>query len=192
MTCCISGTPRPYGAGQPRPIQRCSPSSFSHGRRVSKPSCSRPGPPAPLSSAKSPARCSASQSRTSARNASSSAEKRKSTRRSLPCMEIRPDTVTASGLKFGVLACGEAGPLALCLHGFPDCAQTFRHLLPSLADAGFRAVAPWLRGYEPTGIPATGDYSINALAADANALHDALGGDGEAVLIGHDWGAMTS
>jgi pimeloyl-ACP methyl ester carboxylesterase len=107
-------------------------------------------------------------------------------------MEIRPDTVTASGLKFGVLTCGEAGPLALCLHGFPDCAQTFRHLLPSLADAGFRAVAPWLRGYEPTGIPATGDYSLNALAADANALHEVLGGDGEAVLIGHDWGAMTS
>jgi pimeloyl-ACP methyl ester carboxylesterase len=82
--------------------------------------------------------------------------------------------------------------LALCLHGFPDSAHTFRHLLPGLAAAGFRAVAPWLRGYDPTDIPTDGDYSIRRLAADANALHEALGGDSEAVLIGHDWGAMTS
>ena len=101
-------------------------------------------------------------------------------------------TVTADGLTFGVLTCGDSGPLALCLHGFPDCAHTFRHLLPELAAAGFRAVAPWLRGYDPTGIPADGNYSIARLAADANALHEVLGGDSDAVLIGHDWGAMTS
>lgn len=107
-------------------------------------------------------------------------------------MEIRQDTVKANGLTFGVLTCGTSGPLALCLHGFPDSAHTYRHLLPELADAGFRAVAPWLRGYEPTEIPADGDYTLNVLAADTNALHDAFDGDGDAVLIGHDWGAMTS
>ena len=42
------------------------------------------------------------------------------------------------------------GPLALCLHGFPDSAWTWRHLLPALADAGFRAVTPSMRGYAPT------------------------------------------
>ena len=107
-------------------------------------------------------------------------------------MEIRQDTVKADGLTFGVLTCGDSGLLALCLHGFPDSAHTYRHLLPSLASAGFRAVAPWLRGYDPTEIPADGDFSIGRLAADANALHASLGGDSDAVLIGHDWGAMTS
>lgn len=94
-------------------------------------------------------------------------------------------------LRFEALTCGE-GPLALCLHGFPDSAQTWRWLLPELAAAGFRAVAPWTRGYAPTECPADDDFSLSALAADANALHETLGGDGDAVLIGHDWGAMTA
>jgi pimeloyl-ACP methyl ester carboxylesterase len=101
------------------------------------------------------------------------------------------ETVTANGVEFSYLSAGE-GPLALCLHGFPDSAHTWRHLLPLLADAGFRAVAPWTRGYAPTAIPADGDYTVAALAADANALHDVLGGDSDAVLVGHDWGAITA
>ena len=105
---------------------------------------------------------------------------------------MQQDRITADGLSFEVLSTGGKGPLALCLHGFPDSAHTYRHLLPELAAAGFRAVAPWLRGYAPTEIPGDGDYSIGRLAADANALHEALNGDSDAVLIGHDWGAMTS
>jgi pimeloyl-ACP methyl ester carboxylesterase len=101
------------------------------------------------------------------------------------------ETVTANGLEFAYLSAGD-GPLALCLHGFPDSAQTWRHLLPALADAGLRAVAPWSRGYAPTAVPADGDYTVAALAADANALHEALGGGDDAVLIGHDWGAITA
>ena len=114
-------------------------------------------------------------------------------------MEIRQSTVEANGLTFGILECGEEPsasgarrPLALCLHGFPDSAHTWRHLLPELAAAGYRAVSPWTRGYAPTDVPADGDYGITTLAADANALHEALGGDGDAVLVGHDWGAMTA
>jgi len=61
-----------------------------------------------------------------------------------------------------------------------------------LADAGFRAVAPWTRGYAPTDVAPDGDYRVSTLAADANALHDALGGDDRAVLVGHDWGAITA
>jgi pimeloyl-ACP methyl ester carboxylesterase len=99
--------------------------------------------------------------------------------------------VTANGLEFGVLEAG-SGPLVLCLHGFPDTPYTWRHLLPELAGAGFHAVAPFTRGYAPTSIAADGDYTTGALAADANALHEALGGDERAVLIGHDWGAEAT
>jgi pimeloyl-ACP methyl ester carboxylesterase len=107
-------------------------------------------------------------------------------------VEIVEGTVEANGLTFGTLTCGDDGALALCLHGFPDSAWTWRHLLPALADAGFRAVAPWMRGYAPTGVPADGDVRISTLAADANALHDALAGGTDAVLVGHDWGAMAA
>jgi pimeloyl-ACP methyl ester carboxylesterase len=101
--------------------------------------------------------------------------------------------VAANGLTFAALAEGpEDGPLALCLHGFPDSAHTWRYLMPDLAAAGFRAVAPWMRGYAPTSVPPDGSYGAGALAVDACALHEALGGDQRAVLIGHDWGAFAA
>ena len=104
---------------------------------------------------------------------------------------LRASTVRANDLEFGLLEAG-SGPLALCLHGFPDSAHTWQHLLPALAGAGFRAVAPFMRGYAPTGIPADGAYQVGALVADAVALHQVLGGDENAVLIGHDWGAEAA
>jgi pimeloyl-ACP methyl ester carboxylesterase len=104
---------------------------------------------------------------------------------------VRSATVRANDLEFGVLEAG-SGPLALCLHGFPDTAHTWRHLLPALAGAGFHAVAPFMRGYAPTAVPADGAYRLGALIADAVALHEVLGGGGDAVLIGHDWGAETA
>ena len=103
-------------------------------------------------------------------------------------MEPSETRVTANGLDFALLEMGD-GPLALCLHGFPDSPWTWRHLLPVLADAGFRAVAPYMRGYAPTAVPSDANYYPAALSSDACALHEALGGDGDAVLIGHDWGA---
>lgn len=105
-------------------------------------------------------------------------------------MEPNKAHVEANGLDFAYLEMGK-GPLALCLHGFPDTPHGWKHLLPALAEAGFRAVAPWMRGYAPTGVPADGCYQQGALATDANALHEALGGDGDAILIGHDWGATA-
>jgi pimeloyl-ACP methyl ester carboxylesterase len=104
---------------------------------------------------------------------------------------LRASTVRANDLEFGLLEAG-SGPLALCLHGFPDCAHTWRHLLPALAGAGFHAVAPFMRGYAPSAVPADGAYQLGALVADAVALHEVLGGAGDAVLIGHDWGAETA
>ncbi|HEU5157273.1 MAG TPA: alpha/beta hydrolase [Streptosporangiaceae bacterium] len=102
-------------------------------------------------------------------------------------------SITANDVTFGYLSDGpDDGPLALCLHGFPDSAYTWRHLLPELGAAGFHAVAPFMRGYAPTEVPADGAYQTGALAADANALHEALGGRDHAVLIGHDWGAAAT
>jgi pimeloyl-ACP methyl ester carboxylesterase len=106
-------------------------------------------------------------------------------------MTITESRVTANGIDFACLEAG-TGPLALCLHGFPDTAWGWRHLLPDLADAGFHAVAPFLRGYAPTSLAPDGRYQVGALVNDANALHEVLGGDQEAVIIGHDWGAMTT
>ncbi len=94
--------------------------------------------------------------------------------------------VTANGVDFAYLEKGE-GPLVLCLHGFPDYAPTWIGLLDALAEAGFRGVAPWMRGYSPTG---TADrYHTQYLALDAIALTEALAGDGDAFLVGTDWGA---
>jgi pimeloyl-ACP methyl ester carboxylesterase len=104
---------------------------------------------------------------------------------------MREGSIHANGLEFAYLEAGE-GPLALCLHGFPDTAWSWRHQLPALADAGYRAVAPFMRGYAPTEVPADGRYQTGALCADACALHDALGADEQAVIIGHDWGAFAT
>jgi pimeloyl-ACP methyl ester carboxylesterase len=96
--------------------------------------------------------------------------------------------IEANGVSFAVLEAGE-GPLALCLHGFPDTANSWRPLLAELAAAGYHAVAPFLRGYSPSTTPADGNYTLGALVADACALHEQLSADGTAVVIGHDWGA---
>lgn len=101
--------------------------------------------------------------------------------------------VTANGVDFAYLADGpEDGPLVLCLHGFPDHAPTFRHLLPRLAAAGYRAVAPWMRGYPPSSAAPDGRYQSATLALDAAALVEALSPDGTASLVGHDWGAVAA
>lgn len=102
-------------------------------------------------------------------------------------------STTARGIEFSYLERGASdAPLALVLHGFPDSPVSFTALLDDLGDAGYHAVAPWMRGYAPTSIIPNANYSVGALAADANALHEALGGDERAVLIGHDWGAAAT
>ena len=100
-------------------------------------------------------------------------------------------TVRANGLTFHTLEEGE-GPLVLCLHGFPDHARSFRHQLPALAAAGFRAVAPYMRGYAPTDVPADGPYQSAALARDVVGLLDALSPNEPAFVVGHDWGALAA
>ena len=108
----------------------------------------------------------------------------------MPEPKIKIDCVSANGTDFSYLECG-TGKLVLLLHGFPDTANTWRHLMPQLAAAGYRAVAPFMRGYAPSAVPLDGCYQTAMLARDANALHEKLGGDGDAVIIGHDWGAPS-
>ena len=104
--------------------------------------------------------------------------------------KLKIECVSANGTDFSYLECG-TGKLALLLHGFPDTAQTWRHLMPVLADMGYRVVAPFTRGYAPSAVPSDGCYQTAMLARDANALHEKLGGDSESVIIGHDWGAPS-
>lgn len=103
-------------------------------------------------------------------------------------IEIELDHVRLAALTWGQ----RDGPLALLLHGFPDTAHTWRHLGPLLADQGFHVVAPFTRGYAPSGVPDDGRVDVGALAYDAVAVHRALGADDSAVLVGHDWGAITA
>ena len=104
--------------------------------------------------------------------------------------DVTHGTVEANGIEFGYLEAGE-GPLALLLHGFPDNAWTYSHQLDALAAGGYRAVAPFMRGYAPTQVPADGRYDAEALGADVAALVGALGGE-SAYVIGNDWGGIAT
>ena len=93
-------------------------------------------------------------------------------------------------LTFSAQAMGD-GPIVLCLHGFPDNAGSFRHQLPALAEAGYRAISLTLRGYEPGAIPADGDDTMETIATDILAATESLD-TGPVHLIGHDWGAAVA
>jgi pimeloyl-ACP methyl ester carboxylesterase len=104
--------------------------------------------------------------------------------------EVAQRTVEANGIEFGYVEAGE-GPLALLLHGFPDNAWTYEHQLDPLAAAGYRAVAPFMRGYAPTQIPLDERYDAEALAGDVAGLVRALGEE-SAYVIGNDWGGIAT
>jgi pimeloyl-ACP methyl ester carboxylesterase len=104
--------------------------------------------------------------------------------------DVKTGSVQANGLEFHFLEAG-AGPLALCLHGFPDSPFTYRYLMRDLVEAGYHAVVPYMRGYHPTQIPSR-NTNTKDLAADVAALRQAFGGDDKAVLIAHDWGAVAT
>jgi len=102
-------------------------------------------------------------------------------------------SVVVNDVELHYLSWGSEGsPLAVLLHGFPDSAHTWRHLGPALADAGYHVVAPFLRGYAPSAVPADGRYQTGVLALDALALRDVLGGGPRDVIVGHDWGATAT
>lgn len=104
--------------------------------------------------------------------------------------KVATRTLEANGFRFAVDEAGKGDRLALCLHGFPESRFSWRFQLPLLAQMGYRAWAPDLRGYGDTE-PKPQDvasYRIERLMEDVAALIDASGAR-EVTLIGHDWGA---
>jgi pimeloyl-ACP methyl ester carboxylesterase len=105
--------------------------------------------------------------------------------------EIVHRFLEANGLRMHVAEQG-AGPLVILCHGFPESWYSWRHQLSALASAGFRAVAPDMRGYGQTDRPeAIDQYTIPQLVGDMVGLLDALG-ERTAVIAGHDWGAPVA
>jgi pimeloyl-ACP methyl ester carboxylesterase len=100
----------------------------------------------------------------------------------------RSHVVSAAGTRIHCVEAGE-GPLVLMIHGFPESWYSWRHQIPALAEAGYRAVAVDVRGYGRSSKPlAVEDYRMVRLVADNVALVRALGEE-QAVIVGHDWGA---
>ena len=100
-----------------------------------------------------------------------------------------PYFVNSNDIRMAVYEQGE-GPAVVLLHGFPELAFSWRHQLPALAQAGYRAIAPDQRGYGQTSVPSdVADYRIEELIADTHGLLDALGLQ-SAMFVGHDWGSI--
>ncbi|WP_223527781.1 alpha/beta fold hydrolase [Pseudomonas sp. GL-R-19] len=96
-----------------------------------------------------------------------------------------------NGIRMQVATQG-CGPLVLLCHGFPELWYSWRNQLAALATAGYRAVAPDMRGYGGTDAPAEPDaYTMLHLVGDMVALVHALG-EQQAVIVGHDWGALVA
>lgn len=102
----------------------------------------------------------------------------------------RQRAVTTNGVELHLTEAGE-GPPVVFVHGFPELSYSWRHQLPAVADAGFHAIAPDMRGYGRSSRPdAIEDYDIEHLCGDLVGLLDELG-ERQAVFVGHDWGSMV-
>jgi len=100
--------------------------------------------------------------------------------------------IETNGISMRIAEAGSDGPLVLLVHGWPESWYSWRHHIVALASAGYRVVAPDMRGYGSTTAPASEeDYDIVTIAADLIGLLDALGEE-KAVMIGHDWGAIVA
>jgi len=101
--------------------------------------------------------------------------------------EIQHRYVETNGIRMHVAEAGEGFPVVMC-HGWPELWYSWRHQLQALSDAGFRAIAPDMRGYGETDAPADpNDYRTSVICADIAGLLDALGIE-QAAIVGHDWG----
>lgn len=106
--------------------------------------------------------------------------------------DIKTKKVEANGLTFQVDTCGTGDKFAICLHGYPENSFSWRHQLPLLANLGYTAWAPNMRGYDGSSRPRKkSDYRIDCLTADVAGLIDASGAK-STLLIGHDWGGVIA
>lgn len=100
-------------------------------------------------------------------------------------------TIPLARGSFHALDHGDAtAPVVLCVHGFPDHARSFDMVAPALVAAGYRCVAPWLRGYAPSTLE--GPFDMDCIADDIVAMAQFLSPSRPVALIGHDWGAVAS
>ena len=100
--------------------------------------------------------------------------------------------IETNGIRMRVAVAGESGPLVILVHGWPESWYSWRHQIRALADAGYRVVAPDNRGYGATETPPNvEDYRIEQLAADMVGIIDAYSEE-QAIIIGHDWGALIA
>lgn len=97
--------------------------------------------------------------------------------------------VTVNGLKMAYLDQG-SGPIVLLLHGFPDIASTWEKQIACLTKNGYRAVAPFLRGYAPTEVPTGAFFDKATLVEDIAALIRAISPNAPIDMVGQDWGAI--
>ena len=105
-------------------------------------------------------------------------------------MDVTHHRIAVNGVELHYVEAGR-GPLVVLLHGFPEFWYSWRKQIPALVDAGFRVVAPDLRGYnESSKPPRIDDYRLTLVATDIAALIEKLGAP--CVLVGHDWGGITS
>ncbi|MGO9019588.1 MAG: alpha/beta fold hydrolase [Syntrophobacteraceae bacterium] len=104
-------------------------------------------------------------------------------------MILKGQTIEVNGIKINVIIEGD-GPYVILLHGFPDSAYVWRNQIPALIQAGYRVVAPDLRGCGGTDAPVgKANYTLDILIKDVTGMMDSLG-IARAPLIGHDWGAI--
>ena len=105
--------------------------------------------------------------------------------------DLQHHFVTSNGIKLHYVEQG-SGPLVVMCHGWPESWYSWRHQIPALAEAGFRAVAPDQRGYGQTEAPAAIDsYNILNLVGDIVGLVNGLK-ESQAIIVGHDWGAPVA
>lgn len=106
-------------------------------------------------------------------------------------IEVEHNTIPGNGINIHYVSRGD-GPLVVFCHGWPESWYSWRHQIPVVADAGYRAVAMSMRGYGGTDAPQdVGAYTINHLVGDVVAVVNALGEE-TAVVVGHDWGAPVA
>ena len=100
--------------------------------------------------------------------------------------------IESNGITMRIAEMGDYGPLLLLAHGWPESWYSWRHQIVSLANAGYRVVAPDMRGFgESQAPPNVDDYDVMHTSADLVGILDALGEE-TAVLVGHDWGAIVA
>src|SRR5690606_7841005 len=112
----------------------------------------------------------------------------------MPAVMTAIRTYQVGDQQFSAIVAGQ-GALVLCLHGFPDNNQSFRHQIPALVAAGYQVVCPLLPGYEESSQNRAGHYDMetvaDTLAALIRAIQHQHGAQQPVHLIGHDWGALA-